>query len=176
MLVKSYSYFVIVNHLLYLYLIAKRHRLLNCFHPEGHGYGCCCNGCYMIFMVSNHEDIYKKNIFFYHKWIYNITLPTIFIIKIYAIFSFPKTPSWNATQTNSNESTTPSRAQMYLLGFLIGYCIIKRLKYHGIPENFPPGPPCIPLLGSAPFIQVHFIKMLTFDYYDLANYNYQLID
>ena len=55
---------------------------------------------------------------------------------------------------NSNDSATPSRAQLYLLGFLVGYCIIKRLKYHGIPENFPPGPPCIPLLGSAPFIQV----------------------
>ena len=59
---------------------------------------------------------------------------------------------------------------MYLLGFLIGYCIIKRLKYQGIPENFPPGPPCIPLLGSAPFIKVHFGKM-TLDCYDLAIYN-----
>ena len=100
---------------------------------------------------------------------YILRFPTIFIVKIYAIFSFSKTSSWNATQMNSNDSTAPSRAQMYLLGFLIGYCIIKRLKYQGIPENFPPGPPCIPLLGSAPFIKVHFGKM-TLDCYDLAIY------
>ena len=106
---------------------------------------------------------------------YILRFPTIFIVKIYAIFSFSKTSSWNATQMNSNDSTAPSRAQMYLLGFLIGYCIIKRLKYQGIPENFPPGPPCIPLLGSAPFIKVHLGKMWNLECYDLANIH-QLID
>ena len=112
------------------------------------------------------KDIFIINEYIYVH-IYYTTLHTIFIIKIYAIFLFSKTSSWNATQINSDDSFTPSRAQMYLLGFLIGYCIIKRLKYQGIPENFPPGPPCIPLLGSAPFIKVHFGKM-TLDNYDLA--------
>ena len=73
---------------------------------------------------------------------------------------------------NSNDSANPSRAQMYLLGFLIGYCIIKRLKYHGIPENFPPGPPCIPLLGSAPFIQVQFRYICTFSVLIFIFYRY----
>ena len=80
--------------------------------------------------------------YYRHNNIFNIDLRH-FLISLHAM-----------QLQNSNDSATPSRAQLYLLGFLVGYCIIKRLKYQGIPENFPPGPPCIPLLGSAPFIQV----------------------
>ena len=47
-------------------------------------------------------------------------------------------------------------AHIYILGILICYWFIKWFKYYGIPENFPPGPPCIPLLGSMPFMQVSF--------------------
>ena len=46
------------------------------------------------------------------------------------------------------------KIQLYILGVLICYCIIKWLKYYKIPPNFPPGPPCIPFLGSVPFIRV----------------------
>ena len=34
------------------------------------------------------------------------------------------------------------------------YVVLKYLKYHGVPDNFPPGPPCVPFLGVLPFIKV----------------------
>ncbi len=37
---------------------------------------------------------------------------------------------------------------------LVSYCLLKWLKYYGVPEDFPPGPPSVPLLGVLPFIKV----------------------
>lgn len=39
---------------------------------------------------------------------------------------------------------------------LFVYALLKWLKYYGVPENFPPGPPSVPLLGVLPFIQGDF--------------------
>ena len=44
--------------------------------------------------------------------------------------------------------------QGFLLFFLIIYAALRWLKYYGVPENFPPGPPCVPFLGVLPFIKV----------------------
>ena len=50
--------------------------------------------------------------------------------------------------------------------FLIFYSLLKYLKYHGIPENFPPGPMSIPFLGVLPFIKancyMNFLKWIVF--------------
>ena len=37
--------------------------------------------------------------------------------------------------------------------FLAVYAFLKYSKYYGVPENFPPGPPCVPFLGVLPFIK-----------------------
>nr|AKH03500.1 cytochrome P450 3033B1 [Paracyclopina nana] len=42
------------------------------------------------------------------------------------------------------------------LFFLVIYAALRWLKYYGVPENFPPGPPCVPFLGVLPFIKGDF--------------------
>lgn len=49
---------------------------------------------------------------------------------------------------------------LVLLFALISYCLLKWLKYRGIPDNFPPGPPAVPILGVLPFIQVQHLLLL----------------
>jgi hypothetical protein len=44
--------------------------------------------------------------------------------------------------------------QPIFLFFLTIYALVKWLKYYGVPDNFPPGPPCVPFLGVLPFIKV----------------------
>nr|APH81375.1 cytochrome P450 CYP3033A1 [Tigriopus kingsejongensis] len=43
--------------------------------------------------------------------------------------------------------------QVILLSGMIWYCFLKWLKYYKVPDNFPPGPPSVPLLGVLPFMQ-----------------------
>ena len=45
------------------------------------------------------------------------------------------------------------------------YVVLRYLKYHGVPENFPPGPPCVPFLGVLPFIKVSKNTVRKFIYY-----------
>ena len=42
---------------------------------------------------------------------------------------------------------------VFLCILLVVYASLKYSKYHGLPENFPPGPPCVPFLGVLPFIK-----------------------
>lgn len=46
--------------------------------------------------------------------------------------------------------------QSFLNFALLLYIGLKWAKYYGIPDNFPPGPPCVPLLGVLPFIKGDF--------------------
>ena len=46
--------------------------------------------------------------------------------------------------------------EILYLGFLVVYCVLKALKYYGVPENFPPGPPAVPLFGVLPFVRGDF--------------------
>ena len=43
---------------------------------------------------------------------------------------------------------------MLLLLILTVYLVFKWLKYYKVPENFPPGPPSAPFVGTLPFIKV----------------------
>ena len=42
---------------------------------------------------------------------------------------------------------------VFLCILLVVYALLKYSKYYGLPENFPPGPPCVPFLGVLPFIK-----------------------
>ena len=44
--------------------------------------------------------------------------------------------------------------QFCILCLVLTYKIIKWWKHYSVPENFPPGPPCVPILGALPFIKV----------------------
>ena len=60
------------------------------------------------------------------------------------------------------EETTSSLGlylQFCILCLILLYKIIKWWKYYGVPENFPPGPPCVPFLGTLPFIKVILVRL-----------------
>ena len=44
--------------------------------------------------------------------------------------------------------------EFFVFVSLLTYCALKWLKYYKVPNNFPPGPPSVPVLGVLPFIRV----------------------
>ena len=48
--------------------------------------------------------------------------------------------------------------QLLLAVILVAYTLVKWSKYHGLPDDFPPGPPTVPFFGVLPFVAVSRIK------------------
>jgi hypothetical protein len=76
-------------------------------------------------------------------------------------------PQSNLEVQNINRESKKMLAEVLVLTYLLAYLAIKWLKYYKVPEDFPPGPPCVPGLGVLPFIKVswpikvHFLLKLT---------------